>query len=171
MFVSRIFCVSMLLIACSLGGCSSKKNATVDGTGLTEAELNAQREARFGSGSIPLAEGGGMFRDIHFDYDSSQIKDSTRADVEYNAEVLRNNPSLKVMLEGHCDERGTAEYNMALGADRAKSVRDMLVSLGIATARVDSISYGEEVPLDQGHDEVAWAKNRRVHLSAFGTNK
>ena len=170
MNVTRILCISMMLVATCISGCSSKKNSTVDGSGLSEADLNAQREARFGSGSIPLAEGGGIFRDIHFDYDSSQIKDATRADVEYNAEVLRNNSSLKIMLEGHADERGTAEYNMALGSDRSKSVRDMLVSLGIPSSRIDTISYGEEVPLDQGHDEVAWAKNRRVHFSAFGGN-
>ena len=164
-------CIALIcLSACLLTfvGCSSKGSGK-DGLeeGLSEADLNAQREGRYGSGSIPTAEGEGMFRDIRFDYDSARVDDDARMDIEYNAKVLRENSDLKVQVEGHCDERGTAEYNLALGAQRAKAVRDMLLSLGILASRIETISYGEEVPLDPGHNESAWAQNRRAHFSAF----
>jgi peptidoglycan-associated lipoprotein len=135
------------------------------GDGLSESELAAQREGRFGSGSIPTAEGEGMFRDIHFGYDSYAIDDQARMDLESNARVLSDNKDLSITLEGHCDERGTAEYNMALGAERARSIKSALIALGVQSRRLDTISYGEEIPLDPGHDEMAWAKNRRVHFS------
>ena len=135
--------------------------------GLSETDLNAQREARFGEGGIPTAEGEGMFRDVHFDYDSSTVSERGRQELEYNVEVLNQNPDLKVQLEGHCDERGTAEYNLSLGAARARAVKDLLISYGLSASRLDTISYGKEVPLDPSHNEAAWAKNRRVHFSAF----
>jgi peptidoglycan-associated lipoprotein len=106
-----------------------------------------------------------MFRDIHFGYDSYAIDDQARMDLESNARVLSDNKDLSITLEGHCDERGTAEYNMALGAERARSIKSALIALGVQSRRLDTISYGEEIPLDPGHDEMAWAKNRRVHFS------
>jgi peptidoglycan-associated lipoprotein len=148
----------------ALSGCSWFGSGSSDGEGLSESELAAQREGRFGSGSIPTAEGEGMFNDISFGYDSYSIDDHGRADLEANARVLSQQPSLRVTLEGHCDERGTVEYNMALGAERAKAVKSALVALGVSGSRLDTISYGEEIPLDPGHDEAAWAKNRRVHF-------
>src|SRR5690606_18576741 len=90
-----------------------------------------------------------------------------RQSVEYNAQILQDNPDLRVQLEGHCDERGTAEYNLALGARRARAVYDLLLSYGISGSRIETISYGEEVPLDPGQNEEAWSRNRRVHFSAF----
>ncbi len=163
---------SLLFVALTFSGCSlfggGKKGADgANGGALSEADLNAQREGRFGSGSIPTAEGGGMFRDIHFDFDSSAITDSARQDIEYNAQVLQSNSTLKIQLEGHCDERGTAEYNLALGNQRARAVSDVLLSYGTPASRLSTISYGEEVPLNPGHSEQAWAENRRVHFSAF----
>ena len=116
---SIILAVGVLLCA-ALSGCSWFGKGKKDG-GLSEADLNAQREARFGEGGIPTAEGEGMFRDIHFDYDSSLINDRARQELEYNVEVLKQNSDLKVQLEGHCDERGTAEYNLSLGAGRARA--------------------------------------------------
>lgn len=164
-----------LAVACALmtglTGCSKLgfgKKSSGSGSELSENELNAEREARFGDGSIPTAEGSGLFRDISFEFDSSVVSDLARQDIEYNAQVLRDNDSLQVQLEGHCDERGTAEYNLALGAQRARAVRQVLISAGIPAARLDTISYGEEVPLVVGHSEDAWAKNRRVHFSPFG---
>ncbi len=160
----------IMLASCllAISGCSSKGGAK-DGneSGLSEADLNAEREGRFGSGGIPSAEGEGIFRDVRFDYDSAKVTGDGMRNVEYNAKVMRENSDIKVQLEGHCDERGTAEYNMALGAHRAKAVKDVLTSLGIPSSRLDSISYGAEVPLDPAHNESAWAKNRRVHFSAF----
>ena len=154
-----------VLLTASLSGCSWFRSGKKDG--LSEADLNAQRDARYGEGGIPSAEGEGMFRDVHFDYDSSRIDDRARQSIEYNAEVLRTNRDLKIQLEGHCDERGTAEYNLALGNKRASSVKDVMLSYGIPATRLQTISYGEEVPLDSGRGEASWAKNRRVHFSAF----
>lgn len=158
-----IFSLSLLLTSCSYFGSKGK-----DGSGtLSEADLNAARDKRFGEGNIPSAEGENIFRDIFFAYDSVTLDDQARQDIEYNFEIVKANPDVKIVLEGHCDERGTAEYNMALGEQRARAVAEMLHSYGIATTRTNTISYGEEIPLDPGHDETAWAKNRRVHFSAF----
>lgn len=156
-----------LVLLTSVAGCSlfGSGDKTGDGQGLSESDLNAQRD-RYGDGGIPFAEGEGVFHDIHFAYDSSAVGDQSRQDIEYNAQILKDHSDVKVILEGHCDERGTNEYNMALGAARAKAVENVLVSYGLAANRLDTISYGEEVPLDPGHDESAWSQNRRVHFSA-----
>jgi peptidoglycan-associated lipoprotein len=151
----------------AVSGCSSKGSGKGTDEGLSEADLNAQREDRFNGAGIPTAEGEGVFRDVNFDYDSSTVSEPAREKIGYNAKVLRDNPELKAQLEGHCDERGTGEYNLSLGAERAKAVKDVLVSLGISPSRLDTISYGKEVPLDPGHNESAWSRNRRVHFSAF----
>ncbi|RMG42176.1 MAG: peptidoglycan-associated lipoprotein Pal [Candidatus Dadabacteria bacterium] len=160
----------LVILSLMLSGCSSLTSSAKGKKGpgsLSEADLTAQHEGRFAEGSIPLAEGEGVFRDIHFAFNSSEISGEAMQNIEYNAQILKEHPNLKVQLEGHCDERGTAEYNLALGADRARSVYDVLISLGIPAQRLETISYGEEVPLDPGKNEAAWAKNRRVHFSAY----
>lgn len=163
--IVALFFVCALL---GLSGCSMfGKGKKGDDKGLSEQDLNAQREGRFGSGAIPTAEGEGLFRDIHFDYDSAAISDQARQDIEYNMQILQGNSGLKVQLEGHCDERGTAEYNLALGAERAKAVQEVMSSFGVNAGRSSTISYGEEVPLVQGSSEDAWSRNRRVHFSGF----
>jgi peptidoglycan-associated lipoprotein len=93
------------------------------------------------------------------------MDEQARMDLEKNAQILNQQSDLKITLEGHCDERGTVEYNMALGAERARAVKSALVAAGVSSKRLDSISYGEEIPLDPAHDEAAYAKNRRVHFS------
>jgi len=159
--------VGLLLVITGCSSTSSSKTGADGENGLSESALNADREARFGEGGIPTAEGNGVFRDIIFDYDSSSLNSSGRQNAEFNAEVLRDNSDVRVVLEGHADERGTAEYNLALGAERARAVKEVLASLGIPASRLETVSYGEEVPLAQGHDEEAWAQNRRVHLSGY----
>jgi peptidoglycan-associated lipoprotein len=163
-----LFTAIVLLSGCSMFGKGKKDGANGEGQGLSEADLTAQREGRFAGGNIPTAEGEGMFRDVHFEFDSSAISDSARQEIESNIQALQAQPNLKIQLEGHCDERGTAEYNLALGNQRARAVADVLASYGISGSRVSTISYGEEVPLDLGHGESSWAQNRRVHFSAFG---
>ncbi len=159
----------LLLSGCSMFNKKDGKDGGADG--LNEASLDAARERRFSEGGVPTAEGEGAFRDILFDYDSSTLSDMARQDLEYNLEVLRNNSDVKIQLEGHCDERGTAEYNLALGDRRARAVQDVLASLGLQPSRLSTISYGEEVPLDPAHSEDAFARNRRVHFSAFTGNR
>ena len=99
---------------------------------------------------------------VYFDFDKADIKAEAKPVLEKKAEFLRANSQYKVTLEGHCDERGTNEYNMALGDRRAKAVMKYLNALGISANRMSTISYGEERPADPGHNESAWAKNRRA---------
>jgi len=104
-----------------------------------------------------------LLKDVHFDFDKYDIRPEEGAILKENAALLKKFPNIKVQLEGHCDERGTVEYNLALGERRANKTKDYLVSLGISAARISTISYGKEKPLDPGHNEEAWAKNRRAH--------
>ena len=101
---------------------------------------------------------------VFFHYDSSELSAEGQRVLDANAEVLKKYPTWVVTIEGHCDERGTAEYNLALGDRRAAAARTYLVSLGIPPERVKTVSYGKEFPFDPGHDEAAWAKNRRDHF-------
>jgi peptidoglycan-associated lipoprotein len=105
-----------------------------------------------------------QLRTIYFDYDQFTLTPRAQADLQYNADVLRSVPNARITAEGNCDERGTDEYNLALGERRARSVAGFLISLGIPSSRVSTVSYGSELPVDPGHNEAAWAKNRRVHL-------
>ena len=98
---------------------------------------------------------------IHFAFDSAVIRSSERANLQAVASALNSNPSDKLLIEGNCDERGTEEYNRALGERRALAARQALQRLGVDPSRVRTISYGKDRPLDSGHDESAWAKNRR----------
>jgi peptidoglycan-associated lipoprotein len=101
---------------------------------------------------------------VYFDYDKSDIKAEAKSVLEKKAEFLRANAQYKVTIEGYCDERGTNEYNMALGDRRAKSAMKYLNALGISANRMSTVSYGEEKPADPGHNEAAWAKNRRAEF-------
>jgi len=105
-----------------------------------------------------------LLKDIHFDFDKYDVRPVDEAVLKENAVFLKNNPNLKVQIEGHCDERGTAEYNLALGERRANNTKRYLVFLGIPADRISTISYGEEKPLDKGRHEEAWGKNRRAHI-------
>ena len=115
-------------------------------------------------GNIPLAEGSDILKDVHFAFDSAKLDQQAKASLTESAKWLQENGSNSVAIEGHCDERGTAEYNMALGERRATSVYNYLRSLGVSSERMSTVSYGEELPLDPGHNEAAWAKNRRAHM-------
>lgn len=101
---------------------------------------------------------------VHFDFDKYNIRPDAAEVLKRKAEWLKENPEVKVIIEGHCDERGTNQYNLALGERRANSSKQFLIKLGIAAERMETISYGEERPLDPGHNEEAWAKNRRAQF-------
>ena len=101
---------------------------------------------------------------IYFDFDKANIREDQRARIEKDAAYLKENPSTKIRIEGNCDERGTNEYNMALGERRALSAKKYLMNLGIHEDRMHTLSYGEEKPLLRGHDEYSWAQNRRDDL-------
>lgn len=111
---------------------------------------------------------------VFFDFDSSELSDEAKQTIERLAAWLRENPGTRLTVEGHADERGTREYNLALGSRRASAVKDYLVALGVAPERVQTVSYGEERPAVKGSNEEAWAKNRRavfkVDEAAAGTS-
>jgi peptidoglycan-associated lipoprotein len=104
------------------------------------------------------------FQPVFFDFDSYTLRADGRSALDANARLLRDNSNAKIVIEGHCDERGTVEYNQALGERRAQAARDYLAQAGITDSRLRTVSYGKERPFDPGHDEAAWAKNRRAHF-------
>src|SRR5262245_26928656 len=103
-------------------------------------------------------------QDINFDYDQYDLRTDARTILDRKAGFLNQNSSVRVQIEGHCDERGTNEYNLALGERRANAAKQYLTTAGISAGRLSTISYGEERPLDPGHTEAAWARNRRAHF-------
>jgi len=98
---------------------------------------------------------------IHFDFDKSDIKSNDAGTLDQKVAILQANPALRVRISGHCDERGSAEYNLALGNRRGNKAKEYLVQHGIDAGRIETVSYGEERPIAQGHDETAWSQNRR----------
>jgi len=139
---------------------------------IKEEEAKKAREGDFEKSLVAKREPGiegevfesKLLKDIHFDFDKYDIRPGDAGILSENATLLKKNPKVKIQIEGHCDEKGTVEYNLALGERRANSTKDHLVSLGISSDRISTISYGKEKPLDPGHNEEAWAKNRRAHV-------
>ncbi|MDD5222654.1 MAG: peptidoglycan-associated lipoprotein Pal [bacterium] len=134
---------------------------TLNPAEITIAELEAQKVG-------PAAMGEGIrisaLEPIHFAFDDYTLTDKAREILTHHADWLKRYQNIKVLIEGHCDERGSNEYNIALGEKRAKSTRDYLAYLGVEADRFTIISYGEEIPVDPGHNETAWAKNRRAEF-------
>lgn len=110
----------------------------------------------------------GLIADAFFNYDESTLSADSQAALTTSANWLKANPKYNLLVEGHCDERGTEQYNLALGDRRAQTAKDYLATLGVDASRIRTVSYGEERPFDPGHDESAWAKNRRAHLVLVG---
>jgi peptidoglycan-associated lipoprotein len=124
---------------------------------LTEEEMFLQKSLDQINREKPLGT-------IYFDYDRAAIRDDARATLDGNAAWLKKFRTAKTLVEGHCDERGTEEYNLALGEKRAKAAQDYLLSMGIASDRIKIISYGKSQPVNPGHDESAWQMNRRAQF-------
>ncbi len=163
MATKRTTVVALCALAVALSGCPSKHKKGgpgEEGTGTSEESLNSSL-SRVQHGGRP--EEDGILKDIHFGYDSAEIDAGERDRLAQNVEWLRQNPRAKIELEGHCDSRGTIEYNLGLGARRAKSVKDYYASQGVGADRLSTISYGKELPLCQDESEDCWARNRRVH--------
>jgi peptidoglycan-associated lipoprotein len=106
-----------------------------------------------------------LSQDVHFAYDSYTLSDEAKSILEQKASWMITRPDVAVQIEGHCDERGTIAYNLALGERRANTVKQYVTTLGIPSTRLTTISYGEEFPLDPKHNEEAWARNRRAHFA------
>ena len=122
------------------------------------------RDDAISSASLDDLNKNSPLKPVYFELDSSELSAANQKSLDANAALLKRYSSWAVTVEGHCDERGTAEYNLALGERRAIAARAYLVSLGIAADRLRTVSYGKEFPFDPGHDETAFAKNRRAHF-------
>jgi peptidoglycan-associated lipoprotein len=116
------------------------------------------------SGDLDAINKNSPFQPVFFALDSFEIEGPAQQALNTNAEILKKYPSWVITIEGHCDERGTAEYNLALGEKRALAARTYLLSLGVPADRLRTVSYGKEFPFDPGHDESAWKNNRRAHF-------
>ena len=125
------------------------------------AETPVQAAPAAPTAAVPAAS---PLKDAFFDFDKSNIRDDQKAALMEDVAWLKGNAGAKITVEGHCDERGTAEYNLGLGERRAKAVKDYLVAAGVAADRIATISYGKERPFALGHDEDAWKWNRRDHM-------
>jgi peptidoglycan-associated lipoprotein len=133
-------------------------SSTADQSNVGEETLSSSTTEADGDFKIVLK------KDIFFEYDKATLMPEAREKLAINGKWLRLNSDIVITIEGHCDERGTNGYNLALGDRRAESVRTFLVDLGVDSSRLTTVSYGEERPLDRGNGESAWAKNRRAHF-------
>ena len=161
---------ALIAVSVHMGGCARR-----GGTGgLDDAGAGGRAglgdEAMAPGSSLERARRGlppeedGILKDVHFDLDSYTLAPEARSVLEQNANWLKANPRANVELEGHADERGTVEYNLALGARRAQTVRDYLTVIGVAAGRISTISYGEELPVCRDQTDQCWRRNRRVHF-------
>jgi peptidoglycan-associated lipoprotein len=146
-------------------GCSSKtKGMQGEGNPVgSESNLGSQGSLEQFKNTGTLS-GNGPLTDIHFGYNTYNIEPQDGSVLKQNASWLQTNPRTRVQVEGHCDERGSEEYNIALGAKRAQAAKDYLETLGIEGSRISTISYGKELPLCTDHDESCWQQNRRDHF-------
>lgn len=166
---NRWFALTVLVMVCALfaTGCRDRKGGRRAGDNIGGvAEGSDQALATRAEGDLNILTSV-KFDSIMFDYDSAQIRDSERAKANAVADYLKSNPGVGVIVEGNCDERGSTEYNLALGERRALAARAYLIGLGADGAMIQTRSYGEERPVNPGHDESAWKLNRRADFVFF----
>jgi peptidoglycan-associated lipoprotein len=166
-FSTTAVIVAAMLLSVS---CASKKKAPEAPAAAANGAENGKMDQNIGSQDLAFDSSGSDsgkisgLHTVHFDYDSSTLTTETRKELAENGDWIKNNPKVTVQVEGHCDSRGSVEYNLALGERRAKAVKNYLMSLGIDSKRLTIISYGEEKPIAQGDTEDAYAKNRRANF-------
>jgi peptidoglycan-associated lipoprotein len=173
-----ILCLGVIISGCpkktvvkeepSVKSAEEKGKEAKEADRIREEEVKKEFEKSLVAKKTPGIEGvvleSKLLKDIHFDFDKYNIPLREAEILRENSALLKKYPGMKFQIEGHCDERGTGEYNLALGERRANSVKKYLASLGISPSSISTISYGEERPLDQEHNEEAWTKNRRAHF-------
>lgn len=161
-----------LLLMVGLGGCSKKQQQADISSSPDTA--SSEETVKVPDNDIPVSQpatepsdvikGDMGLKPVFFDFDKFDVTAQGRETLNANGRILKDNPSMRLTIEGHCDERGTTQYNLALGEKRARAAMNYLVSLGIDAGRLDIVSYGKERPFSMGHDESAWAQNRRAHF-------
>ncbi|RLC45794.1 MAG: peptidoglycan-associated lipoprotein Pal [Candidatus Coatesbacteria bacterium] len=173
---ASVLSVVLFLILVCFGGCGPKvreqaardlkKEAQAQPTQrATERPQQQEAEPTAAAQSETTAGESMNFEDIHFEFDRSNLNMTARQVLNRIAFIMFDHPELSILIEGHCDERGSNEYNLALGERRAEAAKDYLIDMGIEPHRIRTISYGEERPLALGHNEAAWAVNRRAHFA------
>jgi peptidoglycan-associated lipoprotein len=179
--VNKLVCCGLVTIALATIGCSpSATNKPEPATassaaakpatpGPGEGQRGATGESTTGQSSLDELQKGkqstpGPLKDVYFSFDRYDLEGEARETLKVNADWLKRNPAARIEIEGHCDERGTNEYNLALGAKRAQAAKDYLITLGIATERLSTISYGEEIPVCKESNESCWRQNRRARF-------
>jgi peptidoglycan-associated lipoprotein len=172
-------------MAALLVGCSTQPSAPVDDQSSAAAAAAASKDGTTTSGTTtsgisgastgagganPLKDPNNVLskRSIYFEFDSFVVEDKYKAQIDAHAKYLSGNRSAKVTLQGHTDERGSREYNIALGQKRAEAVKRAMTLMGVQEVVIETVSYGKEKPKREGHDEAAWAENRRVDIVYFG---
>ena len=161
---------SLLIAFAGFSGCASKKKVVETKKPVVEEKkerpapkpIVKQEERKVEEKVKRINES--AFNTVYFDFDKSDIRSDQRSDLNRNARLLNDNKNVRIRLEGHCDERGTNEYNQALGERRANAIKQFLTDYGISSSRITTISYGEERPASSGHNESAWSKNRRCEF-------
>lgn len=166
--------LKMIALAASVAfaaGCSTTSNTDDNGSAMDKSGDNAgvstsgaAGNGSMTSGSMTKADAMKLISVFYFDFDKATVKPEAFADLSAHAKFLVNNPSAKVVLEGHADERGTREYNIALGERRANAVSRYLSVQGVSASQMEVVSYGEERPAMEGHSDASWSMNRRVEL-------
>ena len=167
---NKLMIVLVVVLGLSVAACGGKKAVKGDDSGAVVDERGASASGvGDGTGASGQALGAEAAmaallsqNKVYFEFDSSAVSPDSREVIEAHAQYLLDNPGINVVLEGHADERGTREYNLALGERRGNAVADIITAYGVGLNRIEVISYGEERPEALGSDEAAWAQNRRV---------
>jgi peptidoglycan-associated lipoprotein len=167
-----LFLGILLIPLLSVGCAKSKKDPNVSYEGGEGGSSESGSSGDIGQSDLGDSRSGGRrgataagLQTVYFDYDSASLTSDAKTTVQENADYLKKNSNTNVTVEGHCDDRGSTEYNLALGERRANAVRDYMVNLGVAKKRLKTVSYGEERPVMKGENESAWSKNRRAEFS------
>ena len=159
---------TMLFMVVAVAGCGGKKavDETPVDTGSSAPVEETSEQPVEESTQAPSDMSPVSLNDIYFDFDQYNLSSEAKSTLEANARELKRMSDAGVTIEGHCDERGTKAYNLALGEKRANAAKDYLVTLGVTASRINTISYGKERPFETGSNESAWAKNRRAHFTS-----
>lgn len=169
MIRKRMLWIAVLVALTVIAGCGGKKATEtpppVEPT-PTQTETVQDIPAPTPDPVTPEQLDPSAISDVYFDFDSYSLSSEAKSALEANAREMKRITVGNVTIEGHCDERGTQAYNLALGEKRANAAKEFLVALGVDPSRISTVSYGKERPFDEGHNESAWAKNRRAHFTA-----